>query len=111
MIVQDLAQVEEIYGKAWRAIFRQCAGEAAFGTNDLQTAKELSEWMGETTAYSDSGNEGKSLDNAEIIGTGKSTSDGAAEKGRRLVAAEGGVNLLNEKQVLQVCGPFTVVPG
>jgi type IV secretion system protein VirD4 len=110
MIVQDLAQVEEIYGKAWRTMFANARVKQLFGTNDLQTAKELSELMGETTVYSDSGNEGKSLDNAGVIGKGKSISDGASEKGRRLLSADEVVNLPNEKQILQVRGHLPTCP-
>ena len=110
MIVQDLAQVEEIYGKAWRTMFANARVKQLFGTNDLQTAKELSELMGETTVYSDSGNEGKSLDNAGVIGKGKSISDGASEKGRRLVTADEVVNLPNARQILQVRGHLPTSP-
>lgn len=104
MIVQDLAQVEEIYGKAWRTMFANARVKQLFGTSDLQTAKELSELMGDTTVYSDSGNVGKSLDNAGVIGKGKSISDGASEKGRRLVTPDEVLAMPNEKQLLQVRG-------
>lgn len=100
MIVQDLAQVEELYGKAWRTMFAGARVKQLFGTSDLQTAKELSELIGDTTVYSDSGTEGKSLDTAGVIGKGKSISDASAEKGRRLLTPDEILALPNEKQVL-----------
>lgn len=104
LIVQDLAQVEEVYGKAWRTMFANARVKQLFGTSDLHTAKELSELMGDTTVYSDSGSSGKSLDSAGVIGKGKSVSDSASEKGRRLVTPDEVLTTPNAKQILQIRG-------
>jgi len=104
MIVQDLAQVEEIYGKSWRTMFGNSRVKQLFGTSDFQTAKELSEFIGNTTVYSDSGNAGQSLDAAGVVGKGKSVSDGVSEKGRALLTPDEILAMPNEQQVLLVRG-------
>jgi type IV secretion system protein VirD4 len=104
MIVQDLQQVEDVYGKAWGTMFANASVKQLFGTSDLRTAKELSELTGDTTVYSDSGNEGKSLDSAGWIGKGKSISDGMSEKGRKLLLPDEVLGMPAEKQLLLVRG-------
>jgi type IV secretion system protein VirD4 len=104
MIVQDLQQAEAEYDKAWGTMFANASVKQLFGTSDLRTAKELSELTGDTTVYSDSGNEGKSLDSAGWIGKGKSTSDGMSEKGRKLLLPDEVLSMPPEKQLLLVRG-------
>ncbi|HEX6369777.1 MAG TPA: type IV secretory system conjugative DNA transfer family protein [Longimicrobium sp.] len=104
MIVQDLQQVEDVYGKAWGTMFANASVKQLFGTSDLRTAKELSELTGDTTVYSDSGNAGKSLDSAGWIGKGKSISDGMSEKGRKLLLPDEVLGMPPEKQLLLVRG-------
>jgi len=104
MIVQDLQQVENVYDKAWGTMFANAFVKQLFGTNDLRTAKELSELTGETTVYSDSGNSGKSLDSAGWIGKGRSVGESMSEKGRRLLLADELLSMDPNKQLLQIRG-------
>lgn len=104
MIVQDLQQVEGVYEKAWGTMFANASVKQLFGTNDLRTAKELSELTGDTTVYSDSGNSGRSLDSAGLIGKGRSIGEGMSEKGRRLLLPDEVLGMSADKQLLLVRG-------
>ncbi|MDB4951204.1 MAG: conjugal transfer protein TraG [Gemmatimonadetes bacterium] len=104
MIVQDLQQVESVYDKAWGTMFANAFVKQLFGTNDLRTAKELSELTGDATVYADSGNSGKSLDSAGWIGKGTSVGESLGEKGRKLLLPDEVLGMPPEKQLLQVRG-------
>ncbi|MBB4636031.1 type IV secretory system conjugative DNA transfer family protein [Longimicrobium terrae] len=104
LIVQDLQQVEDVYGKAWGTMFANASVKQLFGTSDLRTAKELSELTGDATIYSDSGNEGRSTDSAGWIGKGKSFGSNMAEKGRKLLLPDEVLGMARSKQLLLVRG-------
>lgn len=53
MFLQDLSQLKANYEK-WESFIANCSVRMAFGTNDIETAKTLSEMLGETTVTSES---------------------------------------------------------
>lgn len=104
LIVQDLSQVENLYGKGWGTLFANADTKQLSGTNDLRTAKELSELTGDATVYSDSGNSGKTLDSAGWVGKGLSVGESYSEKGRKLLLPDEVLGMPRSKQLLLVRG-------
>ncbi|MFZ2619749.1 MAG: type IV secretory system conjugative DNA transfer family protein [Alphaproteobacteria bacterium] len=51
LFIQDLSQIKANYQK-WDSLVANCSVRAAFGTNDVETAKVLSDMMGTTTVTS-----------------------------------------------------------
>lgn len=104
LIVQDLSQVEAVYEKGWGTMFANCDVRQLFGTNDLRTGKEISEYMGKTTVYSDSGNTGKSADASGMDRKGSSFGEGKSEKERPLLYPDEVLRLDPSLQLLMVRG-------
>lgn len=65
MFIQDLNQLKDNYPK-WGSFLSNCAVRAAFGTNDVETAKVLSDMMGTTTIQVQ--NSGTSKEKGQLIG-------------------------------------------
>jgi len=65
MFIQDLNQLKDNYPK-WGSFLSNCAVRAAFGTNDVETAKVLSDMMGTTTIQVE--NSGTSKEKGQLMG-------------------------------------------
>ena len=48
MFIQDLSQIKDLYDR-WETFISNCSVRMAFGTNDVETAKTLSDMLGTTT--------------------------------------------------------------
>jgi type IV secretion system protein VirD4 len=48
MFIQDLSQIKDLYER-WSTLIANCSVRMAFGTNDVETAKTLSDMLGTTT--------------------------------------------------------------
>jgi type IV secretion system protein VirD4 len=104
LIVQDLSQVEAVYEKGWGTMFANTDVKQLFGTNDLRTAKEVSELSGDATVYSDSGSSGASSDPTGMSRKGKNVGDSASEKGRKLLLPDEVLRMDPRAQLLLVRG-------
>jgi type IV secretion system protein VirD4 len=65
MFIQDLNQLKDNYPK-WGSFLSNCAVRIAFGTNDVETAKVLSDMMGTTTIQV--ANSGTSKEKGQLMG-------------------------------------------
>ncbi|MDQ3388190.1 MAG: type IV secretory system conjugative DNA transfer family protein, partial [Gemmatimonadota bacterium] len=104
LIVQDLSQVDAVYGKGWGTIFANTDVKQLFGTNDLRTAKELSELAGKTTVYTDSGSSGRGADATGLLRRTMNIGETLSEKDRPLLLPDEVLRLDAGYQLLLVRG-------
>ena len=64
MFIQDLSQIKKLYEDRWNTLVANCSVRMAFGTNDVETAKTLSDMLGTTTITV----EGKGKTEASVFG-------------------------------------------
>lgn len=80
-LVQDLAQLEDIYGKRWHSFLGNAEAIQILGINDQFTAEEISKLLGDTTVYTTSTSTG-------FNPGGESSGTSISEKDRRLMTPE-----------------------
>ena len=68
--IQDLSQLKALY-KKWETFISNCAVRVAFGTNDFDTAKVLSDMLGNTTIRVTSQGSGESGSSSNISETAR----------------------------------------
>lgn len=68
--IQDLSQLKALY-KKWETFISNCAVRVAFGTNDYDTAKVLSDMLGNTTIKVTSKGSGKGGGSANVSETAR----------------------------------------
>jgi len=107
LILQDLSQLKAHYRDRWETFEGSAQVLQAFGTNDLFTAKHLSERLGDATIHVESENlsagishSGRSWSSAR----NQSAAQTVAEKGRRLLTADEVMRLPADQQLLLVRG-------
>ena len=102
MFIQDLSQLKEDYPK-WASFISNCACRMAFGTNDFDTAKVLSDMMGTTTIRVEGS--GKSKKSALLPSFGDtSISSNISETSRPLMTPDEVMRMPNDTQVIFVQG-------
>lgn len=103
MFIQDLSQLKEDYPK-WASFISNCACRMAFGTNDFDTAKVLSDMMGTTTIRVEGS--GKSAQKGGLLGGGGPTniSSNVSETARPLMTPDEVMRMPNDTQVIFVQG-------
>lgn len=84
MFLQDMTQMKRNYEKGWESFLANCSIRTAFGTNDPETAKTISEMLGKTTIMTESG--GKSKDAGKLLGGSKSKN--TSETSRELMTPD-----------------------
>lgn len=99
MFLQDLSQLRDNYPK-WESFIANCAARVAFGTNDVETAKKLSDMMGTTTITVKSS--GKSKDSSKMFGGNISTN--TSETSRPLMTPDEVMRMPNDTQIVFVQG-------
>ncbi len=99
LFIQDLNQLKDNYPK-WGTFLANCAVRVAFGTNDFETAKMLSDMLGTTTVTVES--TGISRDKFQIAGGNRSTN--TSETGRPLMTPDEVMRIPNDSQVIFVQG-------
>ena len=98
-IYQDLAQLQG-GNKGWRSVMANCAIWVAFKVNELETAKMLSERLGDTTVLSRSF--GVSSGTDAVLSHNQN--EGQGEHGRRLLQPHEIINLPEHQAVVMVQG-------
>lgn len=99
MFIQDLSQIKEDYPK-WASLIANCSVRMAFGTNDFDTAKILSDMMGTTTVRVEG--EGKSKEKGQWFGG--NVSSNISETSRPLMTPDEVMRMPNDSQVIFVQG-------
>lgn len=99
MFIQDLSQIKEDYPK-WASLIANCSCRMAFGTNDFDTAKILSDMMGTTTVRVEG--EGKSKESGQWFGGNVSTN--VSETARALMTPDEVMRMPNDSQAIFVQG-------
>ena len=84
LFIQDLSQLQDNYPK-WATFISNCAVRMAFGTNDIETAKTLSEMLGTTTISVES--EGISKEKGLMFSSGNKSSN-TSETSRALMTPD-----------------------
>ena len=101
MFIQDLSQLKEDYPK-WASFISNCACRMAFGTNDFDTAKVLSDMMGTTTIRVEGG--GTSKQKGFFAGGPTNISSNISETARPLMTPDEVMRMPNDTQVIFVQG-------
>jgi type IV secretion system protein VirD4 len=104
LILQDLSQRKAHYRDRWEMFEGSAQVLQAFGTNDLFTAKHLSERLGDATIQVESGNLSAGISHGRSSARNQSAAQTVAEKGRRLLTADEVMRLPPDQQLLLVCG-------
>lgn len=104
MFIQDLSQLKEDYPK-WASFISNCACRMAFGTNDFDTAKVLSDMMGTTTIRVEGEGTSKQKSMLSVgIGGSKNVSSNVSETSRPLMTPDEVMRMPNDTQVIFVQG-------
>lgn len=109
MFIQDLNQIKDIYER-WGTFLSNCSVRMAFGTNDVETAKVLSEMLGTTTIRVEG--EGTSEEGGfklnPLKGKG-SKSTNISEAARPLMTPDEVMRMPNDAQLIFVQGGKPIV--
>lgn len=105
MFIQDLSQLKDNYPK-WASFIANCSVRVAFGTNDVETAKTLSEMLGTTTISVES--EGKQK-KVFSMGLFDDKSINTSETGRSLMTPDEVMRMPNDAQIIFVQGVKPIV--
>lgn len=109
IFVQDLAQLERVYGKGANTFLANADVLQAFGTNDLATSETLSKLTGDATVATASENRSAGVSR----GRGGSAQRGAAvtrgETGRKLLLPDEVRRLPRDRQLLFVKGAAPIL--
>lgn len=97
--LQDLSQLKAIY-KKWESFIANCAVRVAFGTNDFETAKVLSDMLGNTTIRVKSTGSQGGL--GAVVGKGKSSN--YSETARPLMTPDEVMRVPFESQLIFMQG-------
>lgn len=110
MFIQDLSQLKDLYER-WATFLSNCAVRVAFGTNDVETAKTLSEMLGTTTITVESGGTSKQggISGSLGIGGGKSVSTNTSESSRALMTPDEVMRLPFDSVLVFVQGTKPIV--
>jgi type IV secretion system protein VirD4 len=107
MFIQDLNQIKDIYER-WGTFLSNCSVRMAFGTNDVETAKVLSEMLGTTTIRVEG--EGTSSDAGfKLLGSKNSTSTNVSETARPLMTPDEVMRMPFDAQLIFVQGGKPIV--
>lgn len=104
MFIQDLNQLRDIYER-WGTFISNCSVRVAFGTNDVDTAKTLSEMLGTTTIKVES----TSRDNTSFRIFNKADNINSSETSRALMTPDEVMRLPNDSQLVFVQGCKPIV--
>lgn len=104
LILQDLSQLKAHYRDRWETFEGSAQVLQAFGTNDLFTAKHLSERIGDATILVESENLSAGISHGRTSARNQSAAQTVSEKGRRLLTADEVMRLPADQQLLLVRG-------
>lgn len=107
MFIQDLNQIKDIYER-WGTFISNCSVRVAFGTNDVETAKVLSEMLGTTTIRVEG--EGTSEEGGfKILGSKGSKSTNISETSRALMTPDEIMRMPFDAQLIFIQGGKPIV--
>lgn len=106
MFIQDLSQLRDLYQR-WATFISNCSVRMAFGTNDVETAKVLSEMLGTTTIKVEGA--GTSKDGGFKLFHHKTLSTNVSETSRALMTADEIMRLPHDSQLIFVQGTKPIV--
>ncbi len=102
--LQDLSQLKGTYPDRWGTFLANADVLQAFGTNDHETARYLSELTGEATVWAPTAGESLSRSRGKHASRSQGASQSFAERGRRLLTPDEVRRLPREEQLLFVKG-------
>jgi type IV secretion system protein VirD4 len=102
--LQDLSQLKATYPDRWGTFLANADVLQAFGTNDHETARYLSELTGEATVWAPTAGESLSRSRGKHAARSQGASQSFAERGRRLLTPDEVRRLPREEQLLFVKG-------
>jgi type IV secretion system protein VirD4 len=102
--LQDLSQLKGTYPDRWGTFLANADVLQAFGTNDLETARYLSELTGEATVFASSASENLSRSRGKHASRSEGAGASFSEKGRRLLTPDEVRRLPPGEQLLFVKG-------
>ncbi|MEP0546976.1 MAG: type IV secretory system conjugative DNA transfer family protein [Rhodothermales bacterium] len=102
--LQDLSQLKGTYPDRWGTFLANADVLQAFGTNDHETARYLSELTGEATVWAPTSGESLSRSRGKHASRSQGASQSFAERGRRLLTPDEVRRLPREEQLLFVKG-------
>lgn len=111
LILQDLSQLKAHYRDRWETFEASAQVLQAFGTNDLFTAKHLSERIGDATIHVESENQSAGISRGRNSARNQSAAHTVAEKGRRLLTADEVMRLPADQQLLFIRGRSPIRAG
>tara|TARA_R110002012_G_scaffold82942_1_gene209144 strand:+ start:6626 stop:8146 length:1521 start_codon:yes stop_codon:yes gene_type:complete len=97
LFFQDLDQLQKTYPK-WRSVIANCSVRQAFGVSDYQTAKELSDMLGQRTVPAMS----KGLSRDWLVPLPDGVSHHMAETGRPLMTPDEIMTMPEDRQLIFV---------
>ncbi len=107
-LVQDLSQLQSLYGKSAETFWANAAVIQAFNVRDLETANKLSEFMGDQTISFQVENKTSGETSSGAFGekssTSKNTSIVTQHQARRLLKPDEIINMPETSQLLLVKG-------
>ena len=98
--LQDLSQLKGTYPDRWQTFLANTDVLQAFGTNDHETARLLSELTGEATIYVETGSESLSRSRGRHASRSEGRSQSYAERPRKLLLPDEVRRLPREAQLL-----------
>lgn len=101
MFIQDLSQLKSNYPK-WESFIANCSARMAFGTNDVETAKVLSDMLGTTTITTSSEGTNKEAGLLRRRVSGHSTN--TSESSRQLMTPDEVMRMPWDAQLIFVQG-------
>lgn len=102
--LQDLSQLKATYPDRWGTFLANADVLQAFGTNDHETARYLSELTGEATVWAPTAGESLSRSRGKHASRSQGASQSFAERGRRLLTPDEVRRLPRDEQLLFVKG-------
>lgn len=104
MFLQDLSQLKGTYPEKWGTFLANADVLQAFGTNDYDTARYLSDLTGDTTIYVASENQSLSRSRGKYTSRGQTSAQTFTEKARKLLLPDEVRRMDATKQLLFVKG-------
>lgn len=106
--LQDLSQLKGTYPDRWGTFLANADVLQAFGTNDHETARYLSELTGEATVFAPSASENLSRSRGNHASRSQGAGRSFAERGRRLLTPDEVRRMPTREQLLFVKGTHAV---
>lgn len=108
MFLQDLSQLKGTYPEKWGTFLANADVLQAFGTNDHDTARHLSDLTGEATIFVETENQSLSRSRGKYASRSRARSQSYAEKSRKLLLPDEVRRLSRTEQLLFVKGCHTL---